>query len=33
MALWGIPTAVSAFVIQAWRLHRLDDAIRRDSAA
>jgi uncharacterized membrane protein len=32
MALWGIPTAVSAFIIHAWRLHRLDDAIRRDSA-
>jgi uncharacterized membrane protein len=31
MALWGIPTAVCACVIQAWRLHRLDDAIRRDS--
>jgi len=24
MALWGIPTAVSAFIIHAWRLHRLD---------
>jgi uncharacterized membrane protein len=24
MALWGIPTAVSAFVIHAWRLRRLD---------
>lgn len=24
MALWGIPTAVCAFVIHAWRLHRLD---------
>lgn len=32
MALWGIPTAVTAFIIHAWRLHRLDDAIRRDSA-
>ncbi len=31
MALWGIPTAVTAFIIHAWRLHRLDDAIRRDS--
>lgn len=31
MALWGIPTAVSAFIIHAWRLHRLDDAIGRDS--
>jgi len=24
MALWGIPTAISAFIIHAWRLHRLD---------
>lgn len=24
MALWGIPTAVCAFIIHAWRLHRLD---------
>jgi len=24
MALWGIPTAVSAFIIHAWRLRRLD---------
>ena len=24
MALWGIPTAISAFVIHAWRLRRLD---------
>jgi uncharacterized membrane protein len=32
MALWGIPTAVTAFIIHAWRLHRLDDAIRKDSA-
>jgi len=24
MALWGIPTAVSAFIIHAWRLKRLD---------
>jgi len=31
MALWGIPTAVSAFIIHAWRLHRLDDAIGRDA--
>lgn len=32
MALWGIPTAVTAFVIHAWRLHRLDQAIGRDNA-
>ena len=31
MALWGIPTAVCAFIIQAWRLHRLDGAIHRES--
>lgn len=24
IALWGIPTAICAFVIHAWRLHRLD---------
>ncbi len=24
MALWGIPTAISAFILHAWRLHRLD---------
>lgn len=33
MALWGIPTAITAFMIHAWRLHRLDDAIRRDGRA
>ena len=33
MALWGIPTAITAFVIQAWRLHRLDAAIARESRA
>jgi len=27
MALWGIPTAVSAFIIHAWRLRRLDQFI------
>lgn len=31
MALWGIPTAISAFIIHGWRLYRLDAAIRRDS--
>jgi uncharacterized membrane protein len=30
MALWGIPTAVSAFVIHAWNLRRLDAHIVRD---
>jgi uncharacterized membrane protein len=33
MALWGIPTAVSAFVIHAWRLRRLDLAIALEQAA
>jgi len=27
VALWGIPTALTAFGIQAWRLHRLDRAL------
>ncbi|PRC91809.1 putative membrane protein [Solimicrobium silvestre] len=30
MALWGIPTAVSAFVIHSWNLHRLDKQIARE---
>jgi len=29
IALWGIPTAVTAFIIHAWRLHRLDAQIAR----
>ncbi len=29
MALWGIPTAVTAFLIHSWRLHRLDAHIAR----
>jgi len=24
IALWGIPTAILAFAIHAWRLHRFD---------
>jgi uncharacterized membrane protein len=24
MALWGIPTAICAFIIHSWRLYRLD---------
>jgi uncharacterized membrane protein len=32
MALWGLPTAVSAFVIHAWRLRRLDRHIERELA-
>jgi uncharacterized membrane protein len=31
MALWGIPTAVTAFVIHAWNLRRLDARIRRET--
>ena len=30
MALWGIPTAISAFIIHAWRLRRLDAQIARE---
>jgi uncharacterized membrane protein len=33
MALWGIPTAVTAFVIHAWRLRRLDREIERELLA
>lgn len=33
IALWGIPTAITAFVIHAWNLHRLDAEIRREVAA
>jgi uncharacterized membrane protein len=33
MALWGIPTAVSAFIIHSWRLARLDAEIRREGGA
>ena len=29
MALWGIPTAVTAFLIHAWNLRRLDAYILR----
>ncbi len=32
MALWGIPTAVCAFVIHAWRLARLDRQLARGAA-
>lgn len=28
IALWGIPTAIAAFLIHAWRLHRLDVRLR-----
>ena len=30
VALWGLPTAAIAFVVHAWRLHRLDRALARD---
>ena len=33
MALWGIPTAVTAYVIHAWRLRRLDREIERELSA
>lgn len=32
IALWGLPTAVCAFLIHAWRLHRLDRALARAHA-
>ena len=32
VALWGIPTAVCAFVIHAWRLQRLDKWLAREMA-
>ncbi|QPF73881.1 DUF969 domain-containing protein [Roseateles sp. DAIF2] len=30
VALWGIPTGIAAFVIHAWRLRRLDEALKRE---
>lgn len=30
IALWGIPTAISAFVIHGWRLSRLDAQLDRE---
>ena len=32
MAMWGIPTAIAAFLIHAWRLHRLDAYISKECA-
>ena len=32
VALWGIPTAICAFVIHAFRLHRLDKTLAREIA-
>jgi uncharacterized membrane protein len=33
IALWGIPTAITAFIIHAWNLRRLDAEIARDVQA
>ena len=33
VALWGIPTAATAFVIHAIRLHRLDKTLAKEIAA
>ena len=30
VALWGIPTAITAFLIHAWRLRRLDRTLARE---
>jgi uncharacterized membrane protein len=30
VALWGLPTAISAFIIHAWRLRRLDIQVARE---
>jgi uncharacterized membrane protein len=32
IALWGLPTAVAAFLVHGWRLLRLDADLRRDAA-
>jgi uncharacterized membrane protein len=32
IAMWGIPTAISAFIIHAYRLRRLDAALDRELA-
>jgi uncharacterized membrane protein len=32
MALWGIPTAICAFIIHSWRLYRLDKYLARSAA-
>jgi uncharacterized membrane protein len=32
IALWGIPTAITAFIIHSWHLLRLDAAIRREGS-
>ena len=33
IAMWGIPTAISAFIIHSWHLMRLDVDIRREGGA
>lgn len=33
IAMWGIPTAISAFIIHAYRLRRLDTALDKELAA
>ncbi|MBB3212433.1 putative membrane protein [Herbaspirillum sp. Sphag1AN] len=33
IAMWGIPTAISAFIIHAYRLRRLDAALDKELAA
>jgi uncharacterized membrane protein len=33
IAMWGIPTAITAFIIHSWHLMRLDAAIRREGAS
>lgn len=33
IAMWGIPTAITAFIIHAWRLNRLDGQIMRAGQA
>jgi len=32
MALWGLPTAVCAFIIHSWNLRRLDARIAREAS-
>jgi uncharacterized membrane protein len=33
VAMWGLPTAAFAFVVHAWRLHRLDRTLARELGA
>jgi uncharacterized membrane protein len=32
VAVWGIPTAICAFLIHSYRLHRLDQYIAKEMA-